>query len=134
MYISNPFYKKGMSVNDLFSTHPPLAERIRILRSMAGAGYADYEKSYQQVKRSSIIPSSAMAMAPSAPLREATPGAKAGEFQEKVERTRETSDLMWRMNNYRTLICENCGTRLRLPPSFKESTVRCPHCGHINQL
>jgi len=49
MYISNPFYKKGLSVNDLFSTHPPLGERIRILRTMSGAGYADYEKSYEQV-------------------------------------------------------------------------------------
>ena len=47
MYISNPFYKKGMSVNDLFATHPPLVDRIRILRAMGGVGYADYEKSYQ---------------------------------------------------------------------------------------
>ena len=49
MYISNPFYKKGMAVNDLFATHPPLADRIRILRAMSGAGYADYEKSYEKV-------------------------------------------------------------------------------------
>ncbi|HEX7475211.1 MAG TPA: M48 family metallopeptidase, partial [Dehalococcoidales bacterium] len=25
LYISNPFYKKGLSANDLFATHPPLA-------------------------------------------------------------------------------------------------------------
>ena len=29
MYISNPFYKGGSAGNDLFATHPPLAERIR---------------------------------------------------------------------------------------------------------
>jgi len=37
MYISNPFYKRGMSVNDIFATHPPLTDRIRILRAMSGA-------------------------------------------------------------------------------------------------
>jgi heat shock protein HtpX len=58
----------------------------------------------------------------------------AGEFQERVDRTRETSDMMWKMNNYKTLDCEDCGTKLRLPPSFNQPAVRCPHCGHINEL
>jgi heat shock protein HtpX len=134
MYISNPFYKKGMSVNELFATHPPLGDRVRILRAMAGSGYADYEKSYQQVTKSSVIPASALAMEPSAPLRQATAGTQAGEVQERIDRTRQTSDLMWRMNNYKTITCENCGTRLRLPPSYDQPAVRCPHCGHINEV
>jgi heat shock protein HtpX len=41
---------------------------------------------------------------------------------------------MWRINNYKTIACENCGTRLRLPPSYDQKTVRCPHCGHINDV
>jgi heat shock protein HtpX len=134
MYISNPFYKKGMSVNDLFATHPPLANRISILRAMAGAGYTDYEKSYQQVTKSSVVPASALAMEPSVSLRQATANTQAGEVQEKIDRTRQTSDLMWRINNYKNITCENCGTRLRLPPSYDEPTVRCPHCGHINEI
>jgi heat shock protein HtpX len=134
MYISNPFYKKGMAVNDLFATHPPLADRIRILRAMAGSGYADYEKSYEQVNHSKVVPASALASEPSAPLRPASPQGQAGEVQEQVDRTRETSDLMWRMKNYRTLTCENCGTLLRLPPSYDQPSVRCPHCGHVNQV
>jgi heat shock protein HtpX len=134
MYISNPFYKKGMAVNDLFATHPPLADRIRILRAMAGAGYADYEKSYQEVRHSRVIPASALGDEPSVPVREASPQAQAGEVAEQIDRTRQTSDLMWRMNNYRTITCENCGTRLRLPPSYDQPSVRCPHCGHINEL
>ncbi len=134
MYISNPFYKKGISANDIFSTHPPLADRIRILRAMSGAGYADYEKSYEQVvKGGQAMPAAALA-GQSIPLRQATAGAQAGEIQERIDRTRETSDMMWKMNNYKTLDCENCGTKLRLPPSFNQPAVRCPHCGHINQL
>ena len=135
MYISNPFYKKGISANDIFSTHPPLTERIRILRTMSGAGYADYEKSYEQVvKGGHAIPGIAGLAAQPVPLREATAGAQAGEFQERVDRTRETSDMMWKINNYKTIECEDCGTKLRLPPSFNQAAVRCPHCGHINNL
>ncbi|MBI4187771.1 MAG: M48 family metalloprotease [Chloroflexi bacterium] len=134
MYISNPFYKKGLSANDLFATHPPLADRIGILRAMGGASYADYEKSYQKVKASSVIPASALAGAAAVEVRTASPGAEAGEVQEQIERTRETSDLMWRLSNYRSLTCENCGVRLRLPPNYDEPSIQCPRCGHINQV
>ena len=134
MYISNPFYKKGMAVNDLFATHPPLTDRIRILRSMAGAGYAEYERSYQQVKHSKVVPDSALTTEPSMPMRQASAQAEAGEVQEQIDRTRQTSDLMWKMNNYRTITCENCRTRLRLPPSYDQPSVRCPHCGHVNEV
>ncbi|MBI2850521.1 MAG: M48 family metalloprotease [Chloroflexi bacterium] len=134
MYISNPFYKGGMAVNDLFATHPPLADRIGILRAMGGASYADYEKSYEKVKASRIIPASALAEAAPIEARPASPESQAGEIRERVERTRETSDLMWRLSNYRSINCGNCGTRLRLPPSFNEPSLRCPHCGYVNQL
>jgi len=134
MYISNPFYKKGMDVNDFFSTHPPLSERIRILRAMSGASYADYERSYEKVKGSNVVPASALGGEAAVGLRGASPEAQAGEVQDKIDRTRETSDLMWRMNNYRDITCEDCGTRLRLPPGFKQTSVRCPHCGHVNEV
>jgi heat shock protein HtpX len=133
LYISNPFYKKGMAVNDLFATHPPLAERIKILRRMSGAGYAEYEKSYESIKSTHVMGAASLA-GDSLPLRQATPGAKEGELQDQITRTRETTDTMWKMNNYRTINCENCDTVLRLPPSYKETEVRCPHCGHINEL
>jgi len=52
---------------------------------------------------------------------------------DKIEKARETSDLMWRLGNYKTITCD-CGTKLRVPPKFKESTVRCPHCGRTNPV
>jgi heat shock protein HtpX len=71
MYIINPFKKKGMSLSDLTSTHPPTADRIRILRSMAGGSYADYEKAYEQTKgKGGMIPPSVLTGAGSGvPLR-----------------------------------------------------------------
>jgi heat shock protein HtpX len=133
LYISNPFYKKGMSVNDLFATHPPLEERIKILRKMAGAGYYDYEQSYETVKHAKVMGAASLS-GEKVQTRQATPGAQDGEFQEQIKRTRDTSDAMWKMSNYHTINCENCDTVLRLPPSYKEPAVRCPHCGHINPL
>jgi heat shock protein HtpX len=75
MYIINPFKKKGMSLSDLTSTHPPTADRIRILRSMAGGSMADYEKAYAQTKgKGGVIPPSALAGAGAdVPLRRASP-------------------------------------------------------------
>jgi len=52
---------------------------------------------------------------------------------DKTERARQTSDLMWRLGNYKTITCD-CGTRLRVPPNFKEPAVRCPHCGRMNPV
>ena len=134
MYISNPFYKRGISAGDLFATHPPLADRIGILRAMSGASLADYEKSYEKVKSSRVMPASALTDSTGIGVRPASAAAGAGEIQEQINRSRETSDLMWRMSKYKSLSCDNCGMRLKLPPSYKESSVRCPRCGHINQV
>ena len=60
MYIINPFAKKR-AVNDWMSTHPPISERVRILRGMGGNSYADYEKAYEQMhKGQGIVPKSAL--------------------------------------------------------------------------
>jgi heat shock protein HtpX len=132
MYIMNPFRKEGRAATDLTSTHPPISERIRILRSMAGASLADYEQVYQKVHGTGkgVLPASALALSHPASLRAA--GAEATE-ENKTERTRSTSDLMWRLGNYKTITCD-CGTKLKIPPKFKEPTVRCPHCGRVNQV
>ncbi len=133
LYIVNPFQKKAQ-LSNLTATHPPLAERIKILRSMAGgAGLAEYEKAYKQVKGQGVVPASALSGAGVVGLRAAS--AETGPVEpasEQVARTRETSDLMWKMNNYRTIDCP-CGTRLRIPPDYRRPQVQCPHCGRIHQ-
>jgi heat shock protein HtpX len=137
MYIINPFRKKGKAASDLTSTHPPISERIRILRSMAGgASLADYDTAYRQVRkgRRGFVSASAIASVGAVGLREAEPEAARREPEPgKVERTREVSDLMWRLNDYRTIICD-CGTKLKVPPKLKRVNVKCPHCGRINPI
>jgi heat shock protein HtpX len=138
MYTVNPFRQEGRAAADLTSTHPPISERVRILRSMAGASPADYEAAYEKVKgKSGVIPASALtATAGGVALRASAP--VAGPVEEEsvanTRRVRDTSDLMWRLGNYKTIICEQCGTKMRIPPSFGSSQVKCPHCGKINQI
>ena len=137
MYIINPFRRKGKPATDLSSTHPPISERTRILRSMAGGvSLADYDSAYRQVHKGggAVITPAAVASAGAVGLRAAGPGAAPVEPEpSKLERTREVSDLMWRKSNYRTINCD-CGTKLKVPPNLKKVNVKCPHCGRIHPL
>ena len=132
MYIINPFRKKGMKASDLTSTHPPISERIRILRAMAGVSFNEYDQAYSKVhggKR--VIPAASIA-AETVPITTTKLEGEAGEPNE-IQRARETSDVMWRLNNYNTIKCD-CGAKLRVPPKFKEPTIKCPHCGRTHQV
>ena len=134
MYIINPFRKKGMKASDLSSTHPPISERIRILRAMSGASFNDYDQAFRQVHPvgKGIIPATAGISAGAVPLAATKPETKVEE-PDKMQRTRETSDLMWRLNNYKTIPCD-CGAKFRVPPKFEELRITCPHCGRIHPV
>lgn len=129
MYIVNPFRKAGQSFANLSSTHPPTADRVRILRAMGGASFGDYDTAYKTVRgdRGGVIPHGTLATAQSAAVRAAS------EQQEpvlgtEVKRAREVSNVLWNASKYRTIDCE-CGARLRVPPGFKARSVKCPRCG-----
>jgi len=134
MYIVNPFRNK-INVNNLTSTHPPLEERIRILRAMAGgASYANYDTAYRQVKNTGGIISPQTAAAVGAVgLRAAVAGGPVEPpVDDKVSRTRNVNDMMYRMNDYTTIDCE-CGAKLKVPPSMQGSMIKCPRCGRPHQ-
>jgi len=137
MYIINPLHKPGIKARDLSSTHPPTSERIRILRSMGNsASFADYDRVFRQVHKGGggVIPQSTLAGA--AGLVEARGESveeKKPEKIEKLERAREVSGLLEKLNRYTALAC-NCGAKFRIPPDFKGSSIRCPRCGTINPI
>jgi heat shock protein HtpX len=87
---------------------------------------------YGQVTKSGkgVVPRSALVGEQTVAVRKA--GAPEPE-PEKVERVRETSDLMWKMSNYGLVNCQ-CGTKIRVPPNFKGQSIRCPHCGTVNSM
>ncbi|MBI2851845.1 MAG: M48 family metallopeptidase [Chloroflexi bacterium] len=130
MYTVSPFRREGVSIETLTSTHPPIQDRVRVLRAMGGASYAEYERVFRDIKGRGIIPTSAV-VAPAAVQTVAH--VVQTEPLEQIERARETSDVLWRLNRYLTIDCD-CGARLRVPPGFKEPVLQCPHCGQIHKI
>jgi heat shock protein HtpX len=136
MYISNPFRKKdsGVNLNNLTATHPPIADRVKILRAMGGASFAAYEEAYRKSHgNKSVIPHTALALDKAVPLATPSGSTEPVEAAAAVDRARDTTQMLWQVNNYKTVNCQ-CGTRLRIPPGFNKPNVQCPHCGRIHQI
>jgi heat shock protein HtpX len=133
MYIVNPFHKKGKAATDLSSTHPPISERIRILRSMGGgSSFVDYDNAFRSVhKGKGVIPASSMSLTGNE--YRAVGQEHGADDPGKLERVRETSDVMWKLSSYKTIDCP-CGTKLRIPPHFSEKKIQCPHCGRSHNV
>ena len=127
MYIVNPFKKKKqMKLSDLTSTHPPISERIKILRNMSGgASFKDYSDSFTNVtKTKTIVPPAALTKEAVA-LRQA--GAETKKKQRMEKQIRQVGDIMRKVNGFVFLTCL-CGLKLKVPPNFKADKVKCPRC------
>ena len=133
MYIANPFKKKKQrKLSDLTSTHPPISERIKILRNMAhGASLKDYSDSFSKVTHGkTVVPPSALTKE-DITLRKASEEAKKEVRREK--QMHQVGDIMRMVNSFIFLTCL-CGLKLKVPPNFKGNKVRCPRCKRILDL
>jgi len=127
MYITNPFKRKGQrKLSDLTSTHPPISERIRILRNITqGASFKNYSDAYIGVTHhKTIVPASALAKE-DLPLR--GPRAEVKKEERLGKQLRQVGDIMRRVNGFLFLTCV-CGLNLKIPPNYKSKTVTCPRC------
>lgn len=129
MYIANPLKKKGRKLSDLSSTHPPISERVRILRGIGhGANFIDYQNAFNTVKGSkqNIIPATALTESSPINLREAGVIPLVG--LNKKQTQRNMGDIMMKVNNYSFINC-TCGLKIKIPPEFKKNLLFCPRCG-----
>ena len=128
MYIANPF--RGKKAMNLYSTHPPIEERVRILRNMShGAAYVDYEQSYEAVtKRAALVPASAL-KSEDVSIREASAESKS--TRTAKQQARQIGDLMRTVSAFAFLTCSGCGLKMKIPPEFKADKVKCPRCKKI---
>jgi heat shock protein HtpX len=134
MYIVNPLKKKGMKLSNLTSTHPPITERIRVLRSMMhGAGYTDYQEAYVAVRggRAPLIPRSALRDKKVVPIREALVEKEVRPDRKKDARA--VGDLIRAVNRYAFLACV-CGLKIKVPPEFDKKELACPRCGRTLEV
>lgn len=134
MYTVNPLKPKGRPMADLTSTHPPISERIRILRSMAGgANFRNYQEAYSSVKktRTTIIPGSGMADSTEMGLRAGLTEQETGFDRRQYER--DLGDIMKTVDQYRFIRC-SCGLRIKVPPGYPLQQVQCPKCGTTHTI
>jgi heat shock protein HtpX len=129
MYFVNPLKKKGKKLTNLSSTHPPISERIGILRAMShGVGMTDYQNAYTQIKGggAGIIPASGLKDKSTVAIRK--PSAEKGTAGSKKSQKRDLGDLMRAVNKYVFFACVGCGLQMKVPPDFKKDKFDCPRC------
>ncbi len=136
MYIINPLKRAGEMAANATSTHPPIDERVRILRAMGGSGLADYDRSFREVTRGGgVIPKSALKADPAgaaAAKTAAKPAAPPTPAASTRENARQVDDFFYRQDGYRRIDCP-CGTTLRIPPDFATPMAKCPRCGTLHE-
>ncbi|HXV13117.1 MAG TPA: M48 family metallopeptidase [Candidatus Krumholzibacteria bacterium] len=132
MYTVAPL--QGAKAASWGSTHPPIQERIAILRGMSeGAGFLSYQHALAKVrgKPSMIMPASALKKDERVAVREAHPDV-AREQSEK-DKARDVMDLMRAVNGFAFLLCA-CGLKIKLPPEIEDASIACPRCGRENEV
>ncbi len=126
MYIVNPFAKA--SLTSWTSTHPPVADRIKVLRSLGGtATFPAYQQAWKNElgKKRGPLPASAMQdTAHGGAVRAAAVSAAA---KGPREQARQVGDLLRDLNQFVFLPCV-CGLRLKLPPAYPHESIECPRC------
>ena len=137
MYINAPVQSEERKAFDLGSTHPPIKERIRILRGIAGGvSYQHYQNAWAKVggKTAAAMPASAMAGGVMA-MRKAHPDARRQGKKRKsaAQQMRDAGDLLRKVNNFIFLPCV-CGMKIKLPPEFKHDHVKCPRCKRVLEV
>jgi heat shock protein HtpX len=134
MYIANPFKKKKQKkLSDLTSTHPPISERIKILRNMSqGASFKQYSEAFTNVTHGkTVVPVAALSIKEDVALRQA--GAEAAKKERIDKQMRQVGDIMRRVNQFIFLTCA-CGLKLKIPPNYKSNTVKCPRCNKSHDI
>ena len=135
MFIVNPLKTgEGMAASGLGGTHPPIHERIAILRGMTrGAGLLQYQRAFSKAKGkpTMIIPSSGLKGDKPTAIREPHPDV-VKQKSTKGE-IRDVMDLMRAVNGYAFLVCV-CGLKIKLPPEFARPSIDCPKCGRANKI
>jgi heat shock protein HtpX len=153
MYIVNPLRaadEKAHAAASATATHPPIAERVRILRAMgSGASFTDYDRSYREVTgKGGVMPRSALddphagaglrvqgptwrrGVEPTADVMAATvaEAAAVATAADPRQRARQVDDFLYEQQGYARVECP-CGAVLKIPPGLTATQVTCPRCG-----
>lgn len=131
MYIVPPLRAHGHRALGIFSTHPPIEERVRILRAMAGAGFADYDQAFAKVKGGHIVGESSRKTSGHVERRSAlglVDAAATEPRHDQEQRRRTANDAFLTASGYEVRSCSECGATAKIPPSLRGKVRTCPRC------
>lgn len=134
MYIANPLKRKGAKLQDLTSTHPPISERIKILRGIAhSSDFRSYQTAFNKVKgkETNIIPASELKKSNPIDIRNASGLPFAGLTRKKQQR--DAGNLIMKVNDYSFIDCP-CNVKIKIPPDYGKKVVVCPRCGRKHNI
>lgn len=114
-------------------THPPTADRIKILSKMAGSGLGDYNDAYKQSFKKDIIKSK-MELKNQDIIQNITGAVVAASAIEaqnvemsKLEKHRAVGEFFEEKAGFIQINCQ-CDTKLKIPNEYLGQKVLCPHC------
>lgn len=127
MYIVRPLHKgQTIKATSAFATHPPIAERVRILRGMAGsADYAAYNAAFAKVRGRRVVGLHTLEETSAVAARSAGTGA---DTSTPFQRAREASNAFLTASGYGIRACTDCGAKVKVPPSLADRLTQCPRC------
>ncbi|MCX7626676.1 MAG: M48 family metalloprotease, partial [Candidatus Sumerlaeaceae bacterium] len=134
LFIVNPLQR--LDADSIFSTHPPIEKRIRILRSMAGASLYDYERAAEHVMGRSLIKRLSEEEKVAQPI--ATPRPTTPEILTMggvlAAPALAAPDILRAKAGYRIVPCSVCQLKLKIPPTFPSDSMPCPRCGEVAKI
>jgi heat shock protein HtpX len=127
MYIVRPLHPgERRNLSTAFATHPPLEERIRVLRTMGNsADFAAYDQAYRKIAGKQIIGSRTLAAAEP----ESAQPPEAIQSTSPPERLRQASDAYLAGAGFQRVQCPSCQAILKIPPARQGRVNECPRCG-----
>ena len=141
-------------------THPETENRIKILYEMKSADLNEYERIYEKLKGKNLLPKSALKNAAKIDIiaRRADEGFNEAVYsacslnniidnkeqiktlrenkallKENIKKHREAENLVRNLAEYKEINC-TCGTKLKIPPVYKNQIIICPHCGRKHTI
>ncbi|MFO7902965.1 MAG: M48 family metalloprotease [Planctomycetota bacterium] len=128
MYIVRPLRQgEQRSLNSAFTTHPPLAERIKVLRSMGGnADFQAYDQAFSQATGKHVVGPRTLSATNQVDVRAPSPAEDMGAPHQRL---RQASNAFLAGAGYARRACDQCGAVLKIPPERRGRSVACPRCG-----
>ena len=139
MFFVNPIKRNGIEFSSLTATHPPVEERIKILRNITrGVNFRYFQSAYNEIQkikknRKKLIPEFYLKERHTIPLREAVL-APVLAFDNRSKK-REICDTIMKANGYSFIEC-SCGLKIKIPEGFgfNKAKITCPKCGTIHDI